>query len=485
MNKSVKFVLNLSMLLCFLFTATVFGQDFDKLLEAVNKVENNLKSLVNKESSARATEIDHLKTKLENLKQIKGDFNDGSLLTDIREEIEKLHKKVESLSVKSVSMQLSEADIETVLNDIEFLKAENLYLRTLIEKNPKQLVSTDEKSFSQAFESPHNQTEDNSLKSSIDLGDIPPGLEITGFFDVVGSHQIASEDETEFGLGQAEVDLESELSEKAAISVAVAYNNESSNFELGAAELGINLFVNENSFINAIDVVAGQFDVPFGLDYQVYASIDRKLITEPWFADIHGGWRGWNDFGVQLQAASQYGNFVGYWVNGFEESAEVTQRIINLTTGLEEDTVLEYNTTPADAFGTRVGIIPIAGLEIGGSFAVGFNQSGKDEMTLSGVDIQLTSNKLLLKGEYLYHSVNRTIAKEGHQGYYFQPIYSFERVFITGRYSSFKPENEDWIDQVSLGAGYSIHEGVELRFETVINDNKDNNQNILQLVAGF
>jgi hypothetical protein len=56
---------------------------------------------------------------------------------------------------------------------------------------------------------------------------------------------------------------------------------------------------------------------------------------------------------------------------------------------------------------------------------------------------------------------------------------------VTGRYGSFKPGDEEWIGQFSLGGGYSIVEGVQVRLETLISENSEDNQNYLQLVAGF
>ena len=122
----------------------------------------------------------------------------------------------------------------------------------------------------------------------------------------------------------------------------------------------------------------------------------------------------------------------------------------------------------------------------GGSFAIGFNESGKDEITLLGADLQYSFFHFELKGEYIYHSSNRSISKENNQGYYFQAIYGLlERAFLVSRYGSFKPYEVDWVGQLSLGAGYAIVEGVEVRFETVLNEDTNNNTNILQLVAGF
>ena len=145
----------------------------------------------------------------------------------------------------------------------------------------------------------------------------------------------------------------------------------------------------------------------------------------------------------------------------------------------------EINTTPANAFGTRAGLTPIQDLEIGGSFAFGLNQSGKSEMMMFGGDLQYRLADFSLKGEYIQHSLNRSIEEESNQGYYVQALYNFNKLFLTGRYGAFQPDGADWVDRYTIGAGYAIADAVELRFETTVNNNSINNTNILQLVGGF
>ena len=307
-------------------------------------------------------------------------------------------------------------------------------------------------------------------------------LDISGFVDVISTYQNSQDDQNEFGLGQAEIDIENDLSERSSIAVAVAYNNEDAVFELNTAEIGLNVWANNNSFFSSVDVTAGQFYVPFGIDYNVYPSIERKLVTSPMVVDYtHCGW---NDFGVRLNVTSPVGNLVVFGVNGFESSYEVIDAAQSLTLGVAVGE--EINTTPANAFGGRLGITPVSNLEFGGSFAIGINESNEDEMVLYGGDIQYSVNQFDFKGEYIAHSLNRSIEQEDNAGYYLQGIYNFDRVFLVGRYDSFQPDGADWCNRYSIGAGYSVIENIEIRFETQIdNDNSDNNQNFLQLVAGF
>ena len=357
-------------------------------------------------------------------------------------------------------------------------KSETIIYKEVEDKNTKAEKQQPSKSIPSTTELPYAEEEE-----------VSEGLEISGFFDVVNTYDRTSEDNTNFGLGQAEIDLAHQLTHNVAVEVAVAYNSDDGLFELGAAIIDIHLSSSDNNnsshintnFIDHTSVIVGQFDVPFGIDYFSYPSPDRKLVTAPRAVDLTH--EGWNDFGAQFVMDSKYGNFVVYAVNGFEASAEVLDEVASLATGI--DVYEEINTTPANALGTRLGISPVSMLEVGTSFAIGLNKSDKDEMTLWGADLQVDLGYLYFKGEYITHSLNRSVAQEDNKGYYLQSIGYINKFFITGRYGSFQPEGAEWIGQFSFGGGYAIADGVEVRMETLFNENSDLNQTMFQLVTGF
>jgi hypothetical protein len=306
-------------------------------------------------------------------------------------------------------------------------------------------------------------------------------MEISGFFDVVNNYQSSSDDKAEFGLGQAEVDIESELNDRVSTAVAIAYNADESTFELGAAEIGVNLYSDEETFLSSFDVTAGQFDVPFGIDLNWYPSIDRKLVTGPAVVDLtHGGW---NDFGVRFEAASASGNITAYWVNGFEypvmanaDNVDILLEKVGLSVALGD----EVDVPPTNMFGTRLGLTPVPGFELGGSVAMGINDENIDNVNLYGGDIQYSFANLNLKGEY----IARTVGDNDINGYYVQPTLNISSAFVTGRYGSWS-FGDDWTPRISLGAGYSIMDAAEIRFETTIEDNSDDNLSFVQFAAGF
>ncbi|MEE8575628.1 MAG: hypothetical protein V3T31_00090, partial [candidate division Zixibacteria bacterium] len=276
-------------------------------------------------------------------------------------------------------------------------------------------------------------------------------------------------------------------SENIAVEVAIAYNSEDGVFELGAAIVDIHLFGEERNDaplwnLNGAGLVVGQFDVPFGIDLNYYPSIDRKLISGP--SVVGYTHDGWNDFGVQYYMDVNFANFVTYWVNGFESSFEITD--LSLATELGLSVGDEVDDTPLDAFGWRLGVTPLSYLEVGGSFALGWNSEHQNEMSLFGVDGQFEWAGLFVKSEYIIHQKHKTIAKEEDKGFYAQALYSFGKPFATFRYGGTRFEGvTDWAESYTIGAGYVLTDGAEVRAEYLINDESIPDNLSMQLVVGF
>jgi len=447
------------------------AQDFNALLDAVEKFDAELKQLVQTEAETRAVEMAEMRNSLKKMQAALAQTSTGTGdNTNWSEQITGLTTAILELRADLAALK-SQAGSDEIDQELAMLRAEVAALNQQMQDRPL-LASTDPDSYSIAMAAADHESAESSVG----------GIEWSGFFDVVGSHQNSADDETDFGLGQTEIDLASELSDNIAVEAAVAYNADDGVFELGAAIIGVNLFSSEGSFVSSLDITAGQFDVPFGIDYHVYPSIERKLVTGPTVVDMtHGGW---NDIGFQFGIEATHGNFVLYMVNGFEASAEVLDEVETLATGT--DVYEEVDTSPAIAIGTRLGVAPFSWFEIGSSFATGWNASNKSEMILVGADLQFSISNFELKGEFIAHSVNRSLTEENNRGYYAQTTYNIsERAFVTTRYGSFKPEGVEWIGRSSIGVGYAINDAVGVRVETVLNESSDENQTILQMVAGF
>jgi len=314
------------------------------------------------------------------------------------------------------------------------------------------------------------------------------GIGISGFFDVVTAFNQPSHEISRFSLNQAELDLTKEVSPTINALLAVCYCSASSTFGVGVATIDIQPFnFSEKSWgvlgkVEAVGLIAGQFDVPFGIDWQQYGSISRKLTTMPSIcSETHAGW---NDIGLQAYFNTERLNLTAFAVNGFESSFEVTDS--GLAIELDVNLGDEINTTPSNAFGARLGIKPIPQAEIGISFAEGLNKSDKVEMYLWGVDSRLTVGNLIAQAEYITHSKNRSISTEKTNGYYIQSEYMFGWLGLTGRFDRIQPMPDGpWSEYISVGNILQIYQAAQIRFEYRLNEGAERDIFYGQLAVSF
>ena len=305
-------------------------------------------------------------------------------------------------------------------------------------------------------------------------------VEWSGFFDILYSDSQEKGDGT-FDYGQFEVDLSVPLSECISAEGALAYNAEEGVFELGAGFVDFHLFGTEEGHrvrgggLTHSGLIVGQFDVPFGIDYQVIPSIDRKLVTPPLVNQMTID--SWNDWGLQAYGASNRANFVLFGVNG---------------------------SAGGQAIGGRIGVTPAEEIEIGGSYALDMNGDREAASTVLGVDVQASWKSLSVKGEYVMGEDEKTADKsKKHSGFYAQGTYDFEAaigypIFAVARYGLWTPDYEGVdeegnpiqdLNRLTLGLGYRIAEGVEVRCELQKNGEEDveedNDLMTLQVVVGY
>ncbi len=303
-------------------------------------------------------------------------------------------------------------------------------------------------------------------------------LEITGFGDIYFvSYQDASLG-NDFSVGEMEIDLETSIADKTFLGAAIAYDSETESFGLGAFTMDFHFWDQEGGHFNPVNgidhsgFIAGLFDVPFGVDWNVYPSIDRKLVSAP--LTVESTHDGWNDYGVQFYVDNQRFNGVVYGTNGF--SYEWTDQL-----GDPVEVEMKF------AAGGRLGINVTEQLELGGSYGSFFNEDNKLDMDLTGADITFNLNNFSAKGEYIYH---RIAAAEtdgvANSGYYVQGLYDFNGYYLVGRYDVFKFDGaSEESTRMSIGAGWAIIEGSDLKFEYQVNSADRDDVSYLQIVAGF
>ncbi|MBN2716211.1 MAG: hypothetical protein JXX14_10180 [Deltaproteobacteria bacterium] len=321
------------------------------------------------------------------------------------------------------------------------------------------------------------QVEDEELTPLERLNSLLP-VEIFAFGDFM--YVIQEDGPDDFAIGQLELDLTQDLITYVTITAAIAYDSEAESIGVGAFTVDGRLLGADESHllqskkIESLGVILGQFDVPFGIDYMEYASIDRRLVTGPIAVDAtHDGW---NDLGAQMYLIMPRFNAVLYGVNGFGYET-VEENVAG------DELVFEHPTSLA--MGARLGVLPLEPLEIGGSLATFFNADAEIAQLLAGVDAALSVLDLTVKGEYIYQTQGLEADSDvSTHAMYGVALYDFQPVFVTARYSMVWPDMMPNEKQLSLGFGVQIFENGEVRFEYSTNLETGGSTAFIQLAGG-
>lgn len=309
------------------------------------------------------------------------------------------------------------------------------------------------------------------------VNDLLP-VEIFAFGDFM--YRIEEDAPDNFAIGQLELDITQDLIEQLTITAAIAYDGESESIGVGAFTIDGRIlgedetYLRKSSHISSFGIILGQFDVPFGIDYLEYASIDRRLVTGPIAVD--GTHAGWNDLGGQLYLILPRMNAVLYGVNGYGYDTVETDPAGN-------ELVLEHPTSMA--LGGRLGLLPIRQIELGGSLATFLASDATLTQLLAGGDLSLQVAGLGVKGEYIYMAQGmETDNRMTTHGAYGGALYDFSPVFVTARYAMLWPDGESNEKQLSIGTGIKVFENAEIRFEYTTDLESGGSMAFVQLAGG-
>lgn len=295
-------------------------------------------------------------------------------------------------------------------------------------------------------------------------------MEISAFGDLM--MPLGGDEDTghEFQVNQAEVDLVAEIGERSTADMAVAYDPASGLW--GLAVLAANYTLTEGDRLDA-SLRAGQFDVPFGIDWRTYASVDRKVVTAPLLLDATH--EGWNDLGMNAHLEKGRFTLDGFLLNGTSCGRGLGTCPVNRP---EVDR----------AFGSRLGFFPSAGWELGFSNAYFTDPDDGLTMSLYGGDLQAALGAFFFKAEYVLQiSDQNTPAEAENHGFYVQGLYDLGAPYLFVRYDTLDydcgcaPSATRW----SLGGGYELQPGLEVRLEHQAGGLGLPNVTWLQLVMEF
>ncbi len=148
------------------------------------------------------------------------------------------------------------------------------------------------------------------------LQNLPGGMSLSGFFDAGATNQAGT---SSVSMGDFELDLAREFGKTTQISAAVVMNDEGPSLAVGFVDVhlfgGMIAPRGRLPIEKGFHVQIGRFDVPFGQDWQYFASKDRTELSAPLTTEtIMDG--GYNDTGLRILGNTQSGNYSAFVLRG-------------------------------------------------------------------------------------------------------------------------------------------------------------------------
>jgi hypothetical protein len=302
-------------------------------------------------------------------------------------------------------------------------------------------------------------------------------LTVGGFFDLLWEPDPADPARAVFRLGQAEVDIDATLSPRVGVCLAPAWNPDEESLGIGTMALnwqwsdeGLENFC-RHRHVRRSGVLVGRFDVPFGIDWQVYPSLDRPLVTAPLVVQrTHGGW---NSDGVMVYGARGLFNATAHATSGFPHARyRATPR--------------PATWTPRAVYGGRLGVVPVTGWAAGVSGAWMDIVEADHAMSLTGVDLEILTGAFGLRGEAIRHRATDGARTGTTDGVYLEGRYGPGRPYGIARWDAVWDADGTVEKVLALGLGYRAQETVVLRAEYGLDlTGRGEDRLLLQLAAGI
>jgi len=293
-------------------------------------------------------------------------------------------------------------------------------------------------------------------------------LEFTAFGDFFYRFERPGDDD--FHVGAVELDASLKLTPYVNVSTAIVFDGADDAFGLGAFVIDCGIagegdgYVFQSKHLSKSGVSFGRFDVPFGIAYLEYPSVENRLISLPQAVELtHGGW---GDIGAQGYAVGAHWTAVGYVVNGPEHPVSAEESAPSRT-----------------AAGGRLSAKVDDLIEVGGSAALDFAAEGP-VMGFFGGDVVTTLGPLDLRGEYLLRHVKAPEVPELTHGIYGQARLQVDPAFLVARYDTVLEGATTFDRRLTGGAGIEIFPQGEVRAVYEHSFDSDIRMMTLQLVGG-
>ena len=134
------------------FTSSTMAQDLDRLLSAVEKLEANLKALVDAEAQQRKEAINDLRKEIKQNKSVQAGQplvvdggQSGEVIAQMQKDIAELRAELSRIEAGKTSAQAaSEVDMATIMGELEYLRGEVKRLAGLSDQHSGQLATLEE-----------------------------------------------------------------------------------------------------------------------------------------------------------------------------------------------------------------------------------------------------------------------------------------------------------------------------------------------------
>lgn len=231
------------------------------------------------------------------------------------------------------------------------------------------------------------------------LLEIRDALGLSGFFDVRAAD--TGTDPNVFSMGDFEIDLAREIGKRVQVAAALVVNGDGAELAVGFVDVHVigapiaprGRLPVEKGF----RVQLGKFDVPFGGDWQYFASKDRVELSAPLTtATVLDG--GYNDVGLRLLGGTGSFGWSAFWLRGEGEGTALGGRVV---------------LTPFDnVYRLRQ---RVRAFELGVSGLLDLDGAGGTETTSVAVDAELRGPIGRLRAEYARRDERPVEGRDAHR----------------------------------------------------------------------
>ena len=356
------------------------AQDFQQLLGAVDRVEANLRKLVEKEATARAADIAKLRQELTGQTGDAAAIESNPAFALFRRELDSLRIEVGKLSTSG--QQIASADAQGVTVTTPTAAQVESLTDGLAALNERLEFYLNSSMKPPALEQENNPSEVAAEPSLL------PGISLFGFVSASAIDDRNS-DRSSFGVDETELDIEHSFSDKAAVRADIEYVNRGNGefkMDVEQAYLSYNLGSTQKWVIGF-----GKFNAPIGFE-----STDAPSRYQHSYAAI--------------TAYALPANLTG--ANLYTRFSPTVDAIVYLVNGWD----VNSDNNSGKTVGMRWGLTPVAALNFGLSTVTGPEQPDRTDSRRSVFDLDLTCQitpTFLLGGDVNYGMESKVLANGG------------------------------------------------------------------------